>query len=61
MNPDEAIPTQLDRIESLLTDVLRRMDSTEKAIQGIIAEVKPTIDELLNSGLGRMLGIKKAK
>jgi len=51
-------------LQKILDEVLAikaRMDNVESMTTKVIEEVKPTIDELMNSSFGRMLtlGIKK--
>jgi tetrahydromethanopterin S-methyltransferase subunit B len=53
--------TQNDRIERKLDEVLEKMKSVEKVTMDVMEQVKPTLDELMNSSLIKMLGIKKAK
>lgn len=49
------------RIEQKLDLVIEKMSSVEEMTAKVIAEVKPTLDELMNSSLIKMLGIKKGK
>lgn len=53
--------TQSDRIERMLSEVLDKMSKVEEMTATVIAEVKPTIDEFMNSSLGKMLGVGKKK
>lgn len=53
--------TQNDRIERKLDEVLDKMSNVEKLTADVIEQVKPTLDELMNSSLIKMLGIKKGK
>lgn len=51
-----------ERLDLLLAEVIairERMDKTEAMVAGVVEEVKPTIDELMNSSLFKMLGMKK--
>jgi hypothetical protein len=51
-----------DQLSILVRDVSAirdRMDKTEALIAGVVDEVKPTIDELMQSSLFKMLGMKK--
>lgn len=50
---------RLIRLESTVARILDKMDNVEAMVGNIIAEVKPTIDELMNSQLFKMLGMKK--
>lgn len=51
--------TQNDRIERKLDEVLSKMSKVEEMIADVVTQVKPTLDELMNSSLIKMLGIKK--
>jgi len=53
--------TQSDRIERKLDEVLEKMAKVEDMTAKVIEEVKPTIDELMNSQLVKMLGMGKKK
>lgn len=53
------IELTVDRIEKGVNIILSAMDRTEQMVGKIIEEVKPTIDELMNSQLFKMLGMKK--
>jgi hypothetical protein len=50
---------KLDAILAKVTRIEERMDSTESMVAKVVEEVKPTIDELMNSSLFKMLGMKK--
>jgi hypothetical protein len=39
--------------------ILEKIEKTEAMVTKIVEEVKPTIDELMNSSLFKMLGMKK--
>lgn len=39
--------------------ILEKMVKVEAMVEKVIAEVKPTIDELMDSSLMKMLGMKK--
>ncbi len=55
------IRNQLATIVTEVTAIRERMDATEKMIGTVVDEVKPTIDEFMNSSLGKMLGVGKKK
>jgi len=57
----EAAKSQADRIERKLDDVLERMNKVENMVATVLEQVKPTLDELMNSSFIKMLGIKKGK
>jgi hypothetical protein len=50
---------RIDAIEAKVDLVLDKMTNVETMVAKVIAEVKPTIDELMNSSLFKMLGMKK--
>ena len=52
---------RLDRIETTLMQILEKMSSTEAMVEKVVAEVKPTIDELMQSKLFQMLNMGKKK
>lgn len=47
------------RIEMKLDQILEKISATEAMVEKVVMEVKPTIDELMNSSLFKMLGMKK--
>jgi len=55
------VQQQQQRIEDKLDRVLSTMENTESLIQKVVAEVKPTIDELMNSSFFKMLSMGKKK
>lgn len=55
------VQQQQQRIEDKLDRVLSTMKNTETLIQKVVAEVKPTIDELMNSSFFKMLSMGKKK
>jgi hypothetical protein len=58
---DQIVDLQLSvqRIERGVNIIIGAIDRTEQMVGKIIEEVKPTIDELMNSQLFKMLGMKK--
>lgn len=56
-----ALGAQLDYLEDGIKKIHERMDGIEAIIGKTLGELKPMVDELLNSGLGRMLMIGKKK
>lgn len=48
-------------LNSAIKDIQAKMEKVETMTAEIIAEVKPTIDEFMNSSLGKMLGVGKKK
>ncbi len=61
VSADELTRQQNDRIERKLDEVLEKMAKVEGMVVTVMEQVKPTLDELMNSSLVKMLGIKKAK
>jgi signal transduction histidine kinase len=64
MNEDSV--TQHDAANILSTEekidlILEKMVRVEAMVEKVISEVKPTIDELMDSSLFKMLGMKKSK
>lgn len=56
---NEDINERLDRIEEKQDKILEAMTSIEGMVKTVVAEVKPTIDSLMNNPMLRMaLGIK---
>lgn len=53
--------TDNERIEEKLDSILEKMEKIESLVVKVVEEVKPTIDELMNSKLISMLGIGKKK
>jgi hypothetical protein len=53
------IDERLTDVEADIKEILKTMKATEALITKIIEEVKPTVDELMNSSLFKMLGMKK--
>lgn len=49
----------LQNILDEVREIKTRMDNVEKMTTDVIAEIKPTLDELMNSSLFKMLGMKK--
>ena len=52
---------RMERIEAKLDRVLSTMENTESLIQKVVAEVKPAIDEFMNSSFFKMLNMGKKK
>lgn len=50
---------RIDNLEVKIDQILEKMTNIETMVDKVIAEVKPTIDELMSSQLFRMLGMKK--
>ncbi len=50
--------TQLDRIEEKLDQMLSNTANVQTLVEKVVAEVKPTLDALMQSSLFKMLGMK---
>jgi hypothetical protein len=61
VSTDELTRQQNDRIERKLDEVLEKMAKVEVMVATVVEQVKPTLDELMNSSFVKMLGIKKGK
>lgn len=51
----------LNALEDKIDLILAKMEKVEEMTATVIEQVKPAIDDLMNSSLGKMLGIKKGK
>lgn len=49
----------LQQILDEVREIKTRMDNVETMTSQVIADVKPTLDELMNSSFMKMLGMKK--
>jgi hypothetical protein len=49
----------LQQILDEVREIRERMDNVEAMTVKVIAEVKPTLDEVMNSSFMKMLGMKK--
>jgi hypothetical protein len=58
-DPDsfDATPTQLDRIEANTAETLATMHRIEELVTNTLSEVKPTLDNLMNHPMLKMLGM----
>lgn len=63
MTPEQEndIITRLVNIEKTTEDMQAKMTSTEEMIRKVAAEVMPTINELMQSPMLKMLGVGKRK
>ena len=52
---------RLSNLEKNVSAILEKITATELLIAKVIEEVKPTLDELMNSSLVKMMGIGKKK
>jgi uncharacterized Fe-S cluster-containing radical SAM superfamily protein len=55
------VAERLRRMEEKQDRILEKIAATEELIARVIEEVKPTVDELMNSSLVKMLGVGKKK
>jgi hypothetical protein len=62
---DHALLIQIDQtltdLERRIANMESKMTSTESVIQKVAAEVMPTINQLMESPMLKMLGVKKTK
>lgn len=61
MSDDLIEETREARIERKLDEILKKMNNVEAMTVKVIEEVKPTIDELMQSQFVKMLGMGKRK
>lgn len=52
---------RIKRLEERVELILEKMEKVETLVTKIVDEVKPTIDELMQSSLFKMLGMKRGK
>lgn len=53
--------SQIDRVERMLGEILEKIQKMEELTVSVFSEVKPVLDELMSSPVGKMLGIGKKK
>jgi hypothetical protein len=61
LSGDVDVYRRLIEIDEKLDRVLTKMDNVETITVKVIEEIKPTLDELMNSSLVKMLSVGKKK